>query len=161
MTRRSKWRIWLVLALLLGAVVACRQAPEESAAGQQFEEFTDETLTQYQGKAIMLSFWATWCPPCRAEMPDMEAIYRKYRDQGLVILAVNAGESDGDIAAFVNELDLTFPIFRDSKGKARSAYAIRVLPTNLFINKEGQIVTRKVGALDQLAISAQIEALIK
>ncbi len=164
MAQRSKWRIWMALALVLAATTACRESPQNtptaSATVQQIEEFTEETLAQYQGKVVLLNFWAIWCTPCRTELPDMEAIYRKYRDQGAVILAVNVSESSEDIFAFVNKLDLTFPVLRDSQGKAMKAYEIRFMPTTLFLNQQGQIVARHVGPLDQDSMSAQIEQLL-
>jgi thiol-disulfide isomerase/thioredoxin len=164
MAQRSKWRIWMALALVLAATTACRESPQNtptaSATVQQIEEFTEETLAQYQGKVVLLNFWAIWCTPCRTELPDMEAIYRKYRDQGAVILAVNVSESSEDIITFVNKLDLTFPVLRDSQGKAMKAYEIRFMPTTLFLNQQGQIVARHVGPLDQDSMSAQIEQLL-
>jgi thiol-disulfide isomerase/thioredoxin len=164
MAQRSKWRIWMALALVLAATTACRESPQNtptaSATVQQIEEFTEETLAQYQGKVVLLNFWAIWCTPCRTELPDMEAIYRKYRDQGAVILAVNVSESSEDIIAFVNKLDLTFPVLRDSQGKAMKAYEIRFMPTTLFLNQQGQIVARHVGPLDQDSMSAQVEQLL-
>jgi thiol-disulfide isomerase/thioredoxin len=164
MTQRSKWRVWMALALILVATVACRRSPQNtptaSATVEPIEEFTEEALAQYQGKVVVLNFWATWCVPCRTEMPDMEATYRKYRDQGLVILAVNADESSEAIAVFVNELGLTFPILRDSQRKARDAYDIRFLPTTLFLNRDGRVFAREVGLLDQKALLAQIGPLL-
>jgi thiol-disulfide isomerase/thioredoxin len=163
MTQGSKWSAWIALALILTATAACgepsQKAPTASPAAQ-IEEFTQETLARYQGKVVLLNFWAIWCLPCRTELPDMEAIYRKYRDQGAVILAVNVSESSEDIVAFANKLDLTFPVLRDSQGKAMKAYEIRFMPTTLFLNRDGQIVTRQVGVMDQDAMSEQIEQLL-
>jgi thiol-disulfide isomerase/thioredoxin len=154
----------MALALVLAAATTCREAPQNtptaSTTEQQIEEFTEETLAQYQGQVVLLNFWATWCAPCRAELPDMEAVYRKYRDKGVVIVAVDLAESSEAIISFVNTLDLTFPILRDSERKAGNAYGVRFLPTTLFINREGQIVSREQGTLDQDAMSAQIEALL-
>lgn len=163
MTQGSKWRAWMARALILAATVACTAPPQSTPAASsavQIEEFAEETLAQYQGKVVLLNFWAIWCPPCRAELPDMEAIYRKYRDQGAVILAVNVSENSEDIIAFADKLDLTLPILRDSRQKSMRAYGVRALPTTLFINREGQIVSREVGALDQDSMSAQIEQLL-
>jgi peroxiredoxin len=91
----------------------------------------------------------------------MEAVYRKYRDQGVVIVAVNVAESSEIIIAFADRLELTFPILSDSERKAMNAYGIRFLPTTLFINREGQIVSRVEGMLDQDALSTQIEELLR
>lgn len=163
MTQKFRWRAWMALALILAATVACREPPQTPLTAPetpQIEEFTEDTLAQYQGKVILLNFWAIWCAPCRTELPDMEAVYRKYRDQGAVILAVNVAESSEDIIAFVNKLELTFPVLRDSQRKGMDAYGIRALPTTLFLNAHGQIVARQVGVLDQDSMSAQLEALL-
>ena len=153
----------MALALILCAAAACRAPAQSTPAASpavQIEEFTEATLAQYRGKVVLLNFWAIWCPPCRAELPDMEAIYRKYRDQGAVILAVNVSENSEDIIAFADKLELTLPILRDSGQKSMRAYGVRALPTTLFISREGQIVSREVGALDQDSMSAQIEQLL-
>ena len=164
MNQTSRWRVWMALALFLVAIAACRESPQntstESATVQPVEEFTEETLTQYRGKAALLNFWASWCAPCRAEMPDLEAVYQKYRDKGLVILAVNLAESDATIISYVSKLELTFPVFSDRERKTGNKYGIRILPTTLFINRDGQIVTRKQGALDQEELSLQVEGLL-
>jgi thiol-disulfide isomerase/thioredoxin len=163
MTQGSKWRIWIALALVLAAVAACQGSPQNtptaSATVQPVEEFTEETLAQYQGKIVLLNFWATTCVPCRKEMPELEAIYRKYRDHGVVVLGLSASDSSEDITAFANELGLTFPILRDSQRKASDAYEVRFLPTSVLLNRNGQVVTRKVGVIDKVAMSGQIERL--
>jgi cytochrome c-type biogenesis protein len=105
-------------------------------------------LSDFKGKALFLNFWATWCPPCRAEMPAMEAIYRRYRERGLEILAVDSGESRGEVAAFMEELGLTFPAMLDGDFRVSTLYDIQAFPTTFIINREGGIVTRIVGALD-------------
>jgi len=165
MAQRKNWGVWIALVLVLATTLSCQRSPQNapaaSATAEPIEEFTAETLSQYQGKIVVLNFWATWCQPCRKEMPDLEAIYRKYRDQGLVILAVNAGEDGEAITAFVSQLDLTFPILRDSQRQARDAYGIRVLPTTLFLNRDGQEFARELGGLDQKAVLAQIEPLLQ
>ena len=163
--QRAKRRVCIALVLAMVATMACRgsskDAPAASATVEPIEEFTEATLAQYKGQAVVLSFWATWCVPCRKEMPDLEAVYRKYRDQGLVVLAINASESSEDIAAFVSDMGLTFPILRDSQRKATDAYDVRFLPTTVFLNRDGRVVTREVGTLDQAKMSLQIEPLLK
>lgn len=163
MTQISKWRIWLALALVWVALSGCQKStqsmPTATATVQPVEEFTEETLSQYKGKIVLLNFWATTCIPCRKEMPELEGIYRKYLDHGVVILGLNAADNSEDITAFVNELGLTFPVLRDSQRKASNAYDVRFLPTSVLLNQNGQVVTRKVGVIDKDAISGQIERL--
>ena len=164
MTQRLKWPVLMALVLVLATLVACRATSQETPAAspaEQIEEFTEETLTQYQGKVVVLNFWATWCPPCRAEMPALEAVYQEYRDRGVVIVAVNVVESSKAILRFVNELGLTFPVLRDSERKAGNRYGILFLPTTLFIGRDGQIAFREEGKIDQDTLSEKLDELLQ
>ncbi|HYG57169.1 MAG TPA: TlpA disulfide reductase family protein [Symbiobacteriaceae bacterium] len=105
-------------------------------------------LSDLKGQVVMVNFWATWCPPCRAEMPDMEQLYRE--TQGKVrILAVGGDgkESAQQLAAFAEEMGLTFPVVHDFGSAARS-YRILGLPTTYFIDQNGIIRERMQGAMD-------------
>jgi thiol-disulfide isomerase/thioredoxin len=119
-------------------------------------------LADLRGKAVFLNFWATWCGPCRAEMPSMEALFRRYRNRGLVILAVNVREDRGNAAAFMDQLGLHFPAALDSGGVSRR-YGITAFPTTYIIDREGFIVSRIVGSIDwdTPEISAAFEALLE
>lgn len=107
------------------------------------------SLSDLKGKKVLLNFWATWCPPCRSEMPDMQKIYDEYEDE-VVIAAVNLTSSESSVdtvESFVKELNLTFPVFLDEKGKVNSEYEVLSYPTSYFIDQEGIIKTKFVGAL--------------
>jgi len=98
-------------------------------------------LSELGGKAVVLNLWATWCPPCRAEMPALEKAYREFAADGLVVLAVNATTQD-DIAAvqpFAEELGLTMPILLDAQGLVSKTYQLRSLPSTFFIDRTGAI----------------------
>ncbi|MCL2602083.1 MAG: TlpA family protein disulfide reductase [Treponema sp.] len=103
------------------------------------------TLSELKGKAVLLNFWATWCPPCRDEMPSMEALYRRYKDAGLEIVAVNVREDRGQVQSFMASYRLSFPAVLDADGRVSGIYGVRALPTSFLINKEGKIVARLVG----------------
>ena len=109
---------------------------------------TRASLSQYKGKVVFLNFWATWCGPCRLEMPSMEAVYQKLKGRGLEILAVNLGESKKEVTAFMNENKLNFPVILDEKSVTGSYYNIRAIPTTYIINRQGLIVARFVGSAD-------------
>jgi len=124
-------------------------------------DFTATTLTgetvrlsDYRGQIVMLNFWATWCPPCRAEMPELEAVWRQYKDTGLVLLGVDQAESANVVAQFARgALGVTFPILLDTNLAVRDQYAVRALPTTVFIDAAGRIQDVKVGGpLDKAAI---------
>ncbi|WP_368901360.1 peroxiredoxin family protein [Oceanobacillus oncorhynchi] len=105
-------------------------------------------LSDYRGKKVMINFWATWCPPCRAEMPDMEAFYQ---DKDIVILAVNLTETENNLQQvqdFVNEYELTFPILLDEKIEVAEQYMIQPIPTSYMINSNGVVAFKAFGSLN-------------
>ncbi|MDR3122900.1 MAG: TlpA family protein disulfide reductase [Treponema sp.] len=120
-------------------------------------------LSDLQGKAVFLNFWATWCGPCRMEMPSMEALYRRLRDRGFEILAVNVRENRKDAAAFMDEMGLSFPAALDGRGDIAAIYGIEAFPTTYLIDRNGGIVARLVGAIDWDApeLTGLFEALLK
>lgn len=125
---------------------------EEGEIAPDFELTTldGETvqLSDYRGERVMLNFWATWCPPCRAEMPDMQDLYD---EEDVVILAVNMTETESnleEVPDFVDELDLTFPIPMDEEGDIMDAYQIQAYPTSYMIDSNGRIQFIALGALN-------------
>jgi len=120
-------------------------APQEGFLAPNFtlETLAGETMTlsELRGQPVLINLWASWCGPCRAEMPAMQRIYEKYQDQGFVILAINATNQDSanNVAAFVDELGLTFPILLDVDGAVSELYHLRSLPTSFFVNGQGII----------------------
>ncbi len=105
------------------------------------------SLSQFRGKVVFLNIWATWCGPCRIEMPDMEKLYRKFKKEDLVILAVSIDhQGEPVVKPFVKELELTFPILLSPDGRIQRIYMVRALPSSFIIDKSGRIITRVVGA---------------
>ncbi len=106
-------------------------------------------LSDLRGKVVLLNFWATWCVPCREEMPLLAQIYRDYHGQGLEILGVNLTSQDevGEVRQFVKEFDLPFPILLDHNARAERAYRIFGVPTTVFITREGIVHRVVVGIL--------------
>ena len=123
---------------------------------------TTQSLSELKGKAVFLNFWATWCGPCRSEMPSMEALYNKYRERGLEVFAVNIMEKEDEVLSFMEDNDLSFPAALDLDGKVSNSYGIQSIPTTFLINREGNIVVRLVGSIDwdMPEIHAAIEALL-
>jgi peroxiredoxin len=106
-------------------------------------------LSQYRGKGILLNFWATWCVPCRAEMPAMERAYHALSEKGLVVLAVSLDTgSRVPVDSFVKELALTFPVLLDSSGTSVRTYRVFGLPTSFLIDRKGRLAGREIGARD-------------
>ena len=104
-------------------------------------------LSELRGKAVILNFWASWCPPCRAEMPALQSIHQAYQDSGLVVLGINAANQDDPTQAqeFIAEMNLTFPILYDASGTAQELYAVSALPSTFFIDRAGIIQAVVIG----------------
>ena len=121
------------------------------------------TLSELRGKAVVVNLWASWCPPCRAEMPALQHFYEENRARGLEVVAVNTTfqDSESDAAAFVAEFGLTFPVALDRDGAASRAYLLRALPTTYFIDRTG--VIREVvigGPMSETTIQTTVEKLL-
>ncbi|GIN60913.1 hypothetical protein J27TS8_09060 [Robertmurraya siralis] len=112
----------------------------------------DVTLDDYKGKKVLLNFWATWCPPCRKEMPDMQQLYEENRDDDFVVLAVNMTNTEkkrSDVVQFVDHYQLSFPILMDENGKVAQQYEILSYPTSFFIDSDGVIRGKIVGEMSK------------
>lgn len=96
-----------------------------------------ETLAAYRGRIIVMNLWATWCPPCRSEMPDLERLYETYRSRGLVVIGINQGESRQRAASFAQSLRITYPIWLDSQQQYGRTYIALGLPTTVIIDRSG------------------------
>lgn len=120
------------------------------------------SLEDFRGKKVLLNFWASWCPPCRAEMPDMESYYQKHHRDGYVVLAVNMTTTEknpGDGAAYIKSHQFTFPVLIDEKGTVRSLYNVISLPTSYFIDSNGIIRDKVSGPMTAERIEKGMEKL--
>jgi thiol-disulfide isomerase/thioredoxin len=104
-------------------------------------------LAQLKGKVVLINFWATWCPPCRREMPSMERLSQAFMGQPLVVLAVDVGEDPDTIDGFNSQLDTvpTFPILLDTRGRTMQSWKVAGLPTTFLVDKQGRIVASAIG----------------
>ena len=106
-----------------------------------------ENLDSYRGQVVVLNFWATWCAPCRVEMPFFEKLYRRYRSEGMTVLAVTLDKNAGPkIKSFVDEYGLSFPVLLDEKGEGERLYPSMTIPFTYVIDREGRVVARVDGA---------------
>ena len=106
-----------------------------------------ESLDNYRGEVVVLNFWATWCAPCRIEMPSFEKLYRRYRSEGVMVLAITLDKnSENKIKSFVDEYGLSFPILLDEKGEVERLYPSMTIPFTYIIDRQGRIVARVDGA---------------
>ena len=118
----------------------------------QLEDMDGEkhSLESYRGKVVILNFWATWCPPCRREIPSMEALHQAFRDEAFAILAINEWETEDHVFAFMGQLPVepSFPILLDLDSEVATNFGVKGLPTTLLLDPQGRIVYRAVGGRD-------------
>jgi len=121
----------------------------------------EHALTDYHGQVVLVNLWATWCPPCKAEMPTLEAYHKAHQADGFVIIAINDGDPADVVTAFVQEYELTFPIWLDPTYEATErAFKTRNLPSSFVIDREGNIRLRWVGEIDRAALEKYVTPLI-
>lgn len=108
---------------------------------------TTHTLSDLRGNYVLVNFWATWCPPCRKEMPSLEFLYQQYKDRSFRVLAVNQFEDPDHVFSYMGELDVfpAFPILFDRKSEVSERYGVRGLPTSFIIDPQGRIIYRAIG----------------
>jgi peroxiredoxin len=114
-------------------------------------------LIDYRGNIVLLNFWATWCAPCRLEMPLLEQHSRMLAGQGVVILAVNLRESLGSVGEFIEEMDLTMPVLLDSEGKVSELYRIIGYPSTIIIDASGRIKVIHIGIISEEQLDEYLE----
>jgi len=168
----TKWRglagLLLAMALLVGTCSGPGEAvPQGMEEGSQARDFSlhdlaDEevSLSDYQGKVVLINFWATWCPPCRAEIPDLEAAYREHQDDDFVVLGISIEDPPEAVRAFVDEYGVTYPVLLDSEGKMVSIYRAAGLPTSVFVDPRGVIRVRHVGYLSDAQMDQYLQSLL-
>ncbi len=118
-------------------------APDFELKGEDGDTYR---LSDYRGQVVVMNFWATWCPPCREEMPAMERLWGKVKDKGIVILAVNVGEDADTIFEFTGHYPVSFPLPMDQDGKVIADYPVKGLPTTYIVDPAGRVTHRAVGS---------------
>jgi cytochrome c biogenesis protein CcmG/thiol:disulfide interchange protein DsbE len=139
-------------------------APVEGALAPDFTlkdlHGQEWTLSELRGKAVMLNFWATWWPYCRAERSALQAGYERYSDQGLVLLSIDIREPKELVQIFVDGQELTFPVLLDETGAVAQTYRLRAVPYSLFIDRQGVIQTMYIGPMDETLLEAYVGAIL-
>lgn len=162
---------WTIFSNIDGTVNKKEEeTPSNPQVGIQQDDFAPDftlskldgdviSLSELQGKKVILNFWATWCPPCRAEMPDMQKFYEQVAGEEVEILAVNLTESETsreDIDAFLAEFGITFPIPLDVESEVASTYQAYSIPTTYFIDSKGIIQAKVIGPMNYDLMVKQI-----
>ena len=109
-----------------------------------------------ENDVVILNFWASWCPPCREETPGMERIWKKYKNDGVLLIGINVQDSLEDTESYVDEFKITFPIVMDMDGSTSIDYGVTGLPVTFLLNSEGRIVDRWVGAISESRLESWI-----
>jgi cytochrome c biogenesis protein CcmG, thiol:disulfide interchange protein DsbE len=113
-------------------------------------------LADLRGQAVLLNFWASWCPPCRGEMPDLENLAREYRASGLVLVGVNLEEEGPTVQRYADMLGLSFPLALDQDGEVANRYNLTALPTSYFIDRDGVVRDLNIGALTEKGLRSKL-----
>lgn len=117
-------------------------------------------LSDYRGRPVILNFWATWCPPCRLEMPDLVNAYETHKDEGLVVLAIDDAEAHDLVSAFVEEFGMTMPVVVDPQGDVMRAYKTNSLPSSFFIDRDGMVRVRWLGLLTPDVLEQNLRSIL-
>ena len=160
---RLAFLLLLVLALPASAQ-SLKQWKGGAAPALELEDADGKMhrLSDYRGKVVLVNFWATWCEPCREEMPSMEALRSSLQSRPFVVLAVNVGEGARAARAYGEKTSLRFPLLLDREMKATRAWGARVLPASFVVGPDGRIRYSGLGAIDWMAepVKTAIERLM-
>lgn len=119
------------------------------------------SLSDYLGSVVLVNLWATWCPPCREEMPALQAFYEKYKDEGFVLIAIDQGETPQEVAAFAAEYNLTFPLWLDPMSAAGRAFETINLPSSYVIDRSGRVRLMWIGGISEKNLEKYVPDVIK
>jgi cytochrome c biogenesis protein CcmG/thiol:disulfide interchange protein DsbE len=163
--------LWILASRVPVAATTGGAPPPSPREGFSAPDFTLETLdggqitlSELRGQVVLVNFWASWCPPCQAEMPAIESVYRSYKGLGLEVLAVNTTNQDdlAAAAAFIQEFGLSFPIPLDHTGAVSASYNLHGLPSSYFIDQQGVISSVVVGGpMSAALVQSRVEELLR
>lgn len=120
------------------------------------------SLADLRGQVVLVNLWATWCPPCKKEMPELQAFYNRHKDQGFTIVAINDGDPTAEVVQFVKDYELTFPVWLDPKYIAtEQAFKTLNLPSSFVINREGTVVLSWVGGINRKNLEKYVTPIIE
>lgn len=119
------------------------------------------SLSDLKGKKVFLNFWATWCPPCKQEMPEIQKLYEETKDSDLVIITVDIGEPLGEVKSFIDKNKYSFKVLLDSNQSVATKYNITAIPTSYFIDEEGNIISKSSGGMSINQMKEYIKTLDK
>lgn len=167
--------ILAMAAIITGVLAAQGCTPSAPEVGRLAPDFTltdlegnSVTLSNFRSKVVFINFWASWCPPCRAEMPEIEAVYQEYKSQDVVVIGVDLlvseilkGYDESDVRQFVQQGGYSWTFVLDTTGEVANNYGITAIPTSFFLDKEGIIQAVNIGAMTKRAMESQLAKAMK
>ncbi|MBP9015379.1 MAG: TlpA family protein disulfide reductase [Candidatus Atribacteria bacterium] len=159
MRKRLFWAIGVFLLLFSGIYsLGAREISPFQLPGLDGKTYS---LSDFKGEPVVISFSATWCPPCRQELPLLQKIYEEYKDKAqLNVLVIDSGEPQTKVEAFAQELGLTFPVLLDEEGKVAREYGILYLPTLYFVDPLGNLAAQIIGAQEESVLRNKLEQIL-
>jgi thiol-disulfide isomerase/thioredoxin len=154
--------IFIMVVALLSGCTSKKDMSSASESDFKLQDLNGKTyrLSDYKGKPVLLEFWATWCPPCRASIPAIEKLYKAYSGKGLVVLSISLDEGDWDsVKAFAAEAGITYPVLKGAED-VNARFQVRSIPMTVIINKEGKIVKRYLGFGDDDELERDVKAVL-
>ena len=151
--------VLILTALLLAGCSGVRTGSEAPDFTLTDLEGNQVTLSDFRGKNVFLNFWASWCEPCVAELPDIEQIYQDFRNKDLIVLTVNTGEDSATVKELIESEGYSFFVLLDSNLDTARLYKASQIPASFFINKEGIVVSQKEGLMTKEEMTAEIDKL--
>jgi cytochrome c biogenesis protein CcmG/thiol:disulfide interchange protein DsbE len=172
-TRRQNIVLIVGSVIVIGAVLALafattpRASADPAEIGKPIGNFslTDlngvtHAIADYKGRPVLINSWATWCPPCKAEMPALHEFYLKHKDEGFELLAINSGEGRAAVQQFIGQTGFTFPVLLDTNKDVLDGLGVSGLPTSIFVGRDGTVKTIHVGGLTPEMIEQRLTPLL-
>jgi len=147
-----------VAAPILSPVIINQPAPQLTLTDLQENPVSIE---DYAGLVVLINNWATWCPPCKIEMPELQAYYKAHAEEGFVVVSIESGEPADQVAAFVRDYGMTFPVWLDPQGKALDIFENWNLPSSYVIDKDGTMRFSWTGGINQSTLEFYITPLLE
>ncbi len=171
---RSGRVVFILLAVVLLGLLSVQSCTSSSTSGVNVGELAPDftlvdlegnqvSLSDFRGKTVFINFWTQWCPPCREEMPAIEALYQQYKDKDVVVIGVDIltseiikGYDENDVRQYVQQSGYSWTFVLDTTGEVTASYGVTLIPTSFFIDKEGIIRAIQIGAMSKGAMEARL-----